>query len=382
MNRKALAALSCFAFAATPAFAEIKLEGYGFIKASYIGTTDEFNVDAKPVFVKSTNGITGNAKDGMESGRGQFMIKHSRFGVNATSGEKLSMKLEFDLDGNNDNNVGVTSSDLGIFRARQANFSYKLSENGTLTVGKKWEIFSPVGPHSYQYTTIQFWAGNTGFITDGADYVHKIGNASIAAEIKNLGSTGSGIGSDVMELSGPAMTLRADYRVAGQYFGAAVLYSNAKFEDAIAATAGDKDAKIHGYNVFYNGKFGSTDVVAEYYYGQNLGSAVTGALSLAKPNGRKNKDQGYYVSVKHQFEALGVYGGYGKAELKDEANSAGNSFGNLASNEFMRLGVDYAVDKNFTVYFEGSRVNSGFYEGASVKKYDGIFYDLGVVAKF
>lgn len=364
------------------ASAETTMQWYGFAKVSYLATETEFDADHKPVSVRSTAGLTPEAESLRKSGRGQVTAKHSRFGVTGDNGEGFKARLEFDLDGEAGNNVGVTASNLGILRVRLANFSYNVSENGTLTFGKKWEIFSPLQPHTYQFTTIQFWAGNTGFLTDGIDYIHKAGDATYAVELKNIGAD-----ADTIKLSGPALTVRGDYKFGDHLLGVSALGGKLAYaKQDIVAPFDDQDRAISGFNVYYSGKMGdATEVIAEIYGGKNLGGALVGALAQA-PKAQaavdaKGEDNGGYISVKHKFETSAIYGGFGRASYNEETSTA-SSRSALLQNGLARIGYDRSVAANTIFYAEFASVNSTYVEAGEKKSYPGGYLDVGVVARF
>lgn len=367
----------------TQSFADTKVSAYGFGKISYLSTSREFDADHKPIGVASTNGKTSQEESLMTTSRSQFTAKHSRFGMNVDNSLGIKLKFEFDLDGENGNRTGVATSDSGILRVRQANLAYQVSESGTLTIGKKWDIFSPLMPHTYQVTTIQLWSGNTGFITDGIDYTHKVGSATLAAELKNIGAD-----STTIKLSGPAATIRADYKISDQLIGFSALAGSLEYKKQdVTAPYDDRNRSIEGYNLYYNGKFiDQLDIVAEYYSGKNLGGAMVGALAQASKAqasvDAKGEESGYYVSLKYKFEKSAIYGGLGQAEFEDESLAANHSRTGLVSNELSRFGYEQTLMENVTLYLEGAHVNSGYYENSRVKKYNGTYYDLGLMARF
>lgn len=372
----ALMAAPCFANA------EPTIQWYGFAKVSYLATGTEFDADHKPVSVLSTAGLTPEAESLRKTGRAQITAKHSRFGVTGDNGDSFKARLEFDLDGEPGNQVGVTSSNLGILRVRLANFSYAVNENGTITFGKKWEIFSPVQPHTYQFTTIQFWAGNTGFLTDGIDYIHKSGDATYAVELKNIGADPA-----TLKLSGPALTLRGDYKFGEHLLGLSVLGGKLAYaKQDVVAPFSDQDRQISGVNVYYSGKISDrTEIIAEIYGGKNLGAAVVGALAQAPKaqaaTDAKGEDNGGYISVKHKFETWALYGGIGRASYNEETSVA-SSRNSLLQNAMARIGMDHTFSANTVFYTELASVNSTYVEASEKKSYTGGYLDVGVVARF
>lgn len=387
MKKLALTAAALVCMGQSSAHAEIKTSIYGFVKAEYYGTSNEFNSDHKPLNVLSTSG-----QPLREASRGQLSVKQSRFGINVDNESRIKMKFEFDLDGQAGNTVGVTSSDVGFFRVRQANLVYKVSDQGTITVGKKWDIFSPLQPHSYQMTTIQFWSGNTGFLTDGIDYVHKLENMSFAAELKNAGGNPANASDNTtVKLSLPIATVRGDITFSDQLLGLSYMYGKLNYSrQDVAAPFDTQDAAISAVNLYWNGKFGATDVVVEGYTGANVGAGVVGGLGgLLTPTTTAtttprttNEELGYYASVKHAFDGFALFGGYGRADFSEKANAPTNSFQGLVSNETIRLGADMDIDTGVKGFVEVAHLKSSYFEVGDTRNYEGTFWDVGLLARF
>jgi hypothetical protein len=381
--KSALVASAIVIAGISQAQADVSASVYGFLKADYYGTSNEFNTDAKPF-----NVLTASGQPLREASRGQLSMKQSRFGINVDNESKLKGRFEFDLDGESNNTVGAVASSTGIFRVRQANIAYKVSDEGTLTIGKKWDIFSPLQPHSYQMTMIQFWSGNTGFLTDGIDYVHKLENMSFAAELKNAGGyPASAADNTTVKLSLPIATIRGDYSFSDQLIGLSYMYGKLNYSrQDVAAPFNTQDANVNAVNVYWNGKFGATDVVAEFYTGTNVGGGVVGGL--AQPSlgqavtNPTNDESGFYVSGKHQFEGFAVFGGYGRADFSDKNAAPTSSINGLVSNETFRVGADYDLDIGTKAFVEVAHLKSSFLEAGDTRGYEGSWWNLGLIARF
>ncbi|CAN5505114.1 hypothetical protein BH10BDE1_BH10BDE1_12860 [soil metagenome] len=380
---RALITGAIFIAGASQAHAEVKASIYGFLKADYYGTSNEFNTDAKPFNVLSTSG-----QPLREASRGQLSMKQSRFGINVDNESKLKGKFEFDLDGEANNTVGAVTSSTGFLRVRQANISYKVSDEGTLTIGKKWDIFSPLQPHSYQMTMIQWWSGNTGFLTDGIDYLHKMEHMSFAAELKNAGGNPANAADNTtVKLSLPIATVRGDYSFSDQLIGLSYMYGKLNYSrQDVTAPFDTQDANVNALNVYWNGKFGATDVVAEYYTGINVGAGVVGGLSqpsLAQATANRTDDEsGFYVSGKHQFDGFSIFGGYGRADFSDKNAAPTNSINGLVSNETYRLGADCDLDAGTKAFVEVAHLKSSFLEVGDTRDYEGSWWNVGLLARF
>lgn len=379
---------AAFTMVSGTAHADIKTSIYGFIKADYYGVSNQFNSDYKPTAVASTSGAPLT-----EASRGQLSMKQSRFGINVDNESRVKLKFEFDLDGAGAaaNTVGVMASDTGFFRVRQANLAYKVSDEGTITIGKKWDIFSPLQPHSYQMTTIQFWSGNTGFLTDGIDYTHKFESWSFAAELKNAGGNPAQASDNTtVKLSLPIATVRADVTFSDQTLGLSYMAGKLNYSRQDQTAPYVDDAMISAVNAYWHGVFGATDVVAEIHHGNNVGAGVVGGLggvltpatvATTTPS-RTNEELGFYVSAKHQFEGWSIFGGYGEVAYGEKQNAPTNSFGGLVRNQTARLGADMDVDAGVKAFVEAANMVSSYFEGGDTRDYTGTWYNLGLMARF
>ena len=236
-------------------------------------------------------------------------------------------------------------------------------------------------------TTIQFWSGNTGFLTDGIDYTHKTQNMSFAAELKNAGGNPASAGDNTtVKLSLPVLTVRSDVTFSEQTIGASYMIGKLNYSrQDVAAPFDTEDAGISGLNIYWHGIFGSTDVVAEAYTGTNMGAGVVGALATPTLAGatanRTNDELGYYASAKHSFEGWSLFGGYGRADFSDK-NQTANSFQALVSNETIRLGADMDIDLGVKLFIEAAHLTSSYLEAGDTRSYSGTWYNTGLLARF
>ena len=327
------------AIAAVPTMAFADISHYGFIKGSFLKADQALDSDHKAFAANDETGATGFDK----KGRTQFSFTQSRWGIKA-SHDKISGKFEFDLDGDSNNENGDVKSSTGIIRVRQANMSYKIGQNGKLTFGKKWTKFMGILPHTYSFTKVNFFAGNTGFLVDGADYTHTMGDLSFAIEMSNLGE------GDVAKASSPVMTANVDYK--NDMFRAGFAYTKASLaHKEVLATAGDVDSDAMGMKVY--GSFTGVknlNVGAEYYTGENLGSIQTGALASAlAADAKKRKETGYFVTAKYMLGDYSVFGGYGTSEM-DKATEA--TVAKKTANTLTHFGLDAKLEKNLTAFFQ------------------------------
>ncbi len=378
--RRSIVALSVLVLGSLSAKAvEIDFSHYGFLKGAYMHTDGEIVSDHKAFRAKKPDNTTTNEYSELEKeSRGQFSIKQSRWGFVAKSGENISAKFEFDLDGESGNSNGATDSSTGIIRVRQANLSQKLFGGaGTLTLGKKWTKFMGVLPHTYSFTTVNFFSGNTGFLVDGVDYAHSFGDLLVSLELINMGDN------TTTKISGPVKTLLVNYSNASYRVGAA--YTMASLSQRVQDAANNEDSDAMGAKVFASAKIMENfDIRAEYYMGENLGSIHTGALENAVATDSKDyKESGYFVSAKYNFSNAGLYASYGSAEV-DTSSDVAVDANQLVSNSLTRVGVD-TMYMGTTFYVEYQGFDSEYAVSATphtTKSYDNSLIEVGAVYKF
>lgn len=352
--------------ATSAAMSATTINHYGFVKASYMMTNADLNTGWKPTSVNA--GTTSNSDQ--REARSQFSATNSRWGMTASNGSKVTGRFEFDLDANEHNGA----SSLSNARVRQANMTYKVSQEAAITLGKKWSKFMGVTPFTYRYTTIALGAGNTGFLFDGVDYTRTMGATSFALE---LGNTNNGTQTDVQKASGPVITAMVDHKVGSHKFGLAHTMADIKYKELDDSK---KDGKASGTKVFWSGKMGSTSAIAEYTMGSNLAAIQTGGIANSG-NDDDHKETAYLLSLKHTMGDMSVFGSYGLSEYTKE-EEAGNS--NKSSNGVMSLGFDKVIDTGLTAFIEINTFTTNYYDSTDDESVDtsGSLTEIGMVYKF
>ena len=363
---------------ATAASAEVSVKHYGFVKAAYtmsdsthgagarnsVANTDE--VGHKPFFAQDED----NASDYNEEQKGFLTTTQSRWGMLAKNGSKTSGRIEFDLDGGSTNGIGS----LSTARIRQANIVYKPTENDTIEIGKKWSSFMGVLPFTRGFTRVYFWAGNSGFFTNGIDWTHKFGNLDLILDLSNVDATDTGY------VSSPVATVVLNYKMENHTFG--IAHTTANLESKKLDKVNNKDSKASGTKAYWAGRFGNTWINAEYSMGANLGSIQTGALGEAvATTDDEIKTTAYFISAKYQLKTWSVFGGYGMDAMNDEEDAGDNQ---VSKNSIMTLGADYVLDEGLTVIAEYNAFTTSYYRAADDKSEDsnGSFVEVGLVYKF
>lgn len=361
----------------------MKTKGIVLSAALISGSAFAVNVDHYGIVKGSlllTDGLANNHKAftaGADSkSTNQLSFKQSRWGMKFSNDSKVTAQVEFDFDGQDGNSNGPAA---GVMRARLANMTYAVSKNGTLTAGKKWTKFMGVLPHTYSITQVNFKSGNTGFIVDGADYTHKMGKLSLAAELSNYSGDNSGTtgNTTVQGVSTPVMTVAVDYKADMYSVGFAHSMGELKYSELVDANKDEKASGTKVYGTFTGVK--SLDVRAEYYTGVNLASLHTGGLVAATAGTTANefKEKGYFLSAKYTMGKMGFFGSIGKAEFDDAKESGTGMF----SNEMKRIGFDYKLEKDLTFFVEHKSYETKANEANEVAL-NGKVLDMGLIYKF
>lgn len=368
-----LASISCLS---TQAFAEVI--PYGFIKASFLRTENTSN-DYKPFFADEDRTASKEFDDLPKS---QISVKPSRLGFKVRGNSNTSGVIEFDFDGG-DNSPGVVNSDKGILRTRILRVDQKLNDYSTVSIGKMFDNFLATIPHTYSVTMINLFQGNTGFITDALQYTYKKGAIDANLQFQTLGT-------DDYSVSTPIVSGRLKYKISDHTYGVAYKFGEANTEDASGSA---ESVSSSGAKAFYSTKLNSTDIKAEYYTGTNLGAITVGASignlsssnvgsSSAATGGDDLKENGYLVSIKQNFDKLGIYGGYGVSEVTNEEDAI--SDGGKTKNSSVRFGTDYKVDEKLTVFAELTQLSTDYWSTAESKATEesGTFMDVGLLYRF
>ena len=346
---------------------------YGFVKASYMMTNQVKDGSEHQPFL-AQNDPNGH----QEEPKAYIAAGQTRWGMTAANGSKTTAKLEFDLEGSQTN--GATSA--SATRIRQANITYKMSENGTLTFGKKWTKFMGVLPATYGFTRVNFYAGNNGFFVDGLDYTHQMGKTELSIELAdtNPGIVAGSSSDDVNLVSTPTTTLVLNHKIGDHKVGLAHTMSELKYKSLDEDN--NKDSSASGTKVYWAGKYNMLHVAAEYFTGSNLGSIHTGALGkAAATTDDEVKESGYFLSLKYAISDWSVFTGYGIDELNKE-EEAGD--GGASKNSLIRLGFDKVLDPGLTAFVEYDAYTTSYYVAADDESEDfnGSAIEIGMVYKF
>ncbi|MCO4754227.1 MAG: hypothetical protein KC478_07080, partial [Bacteriovoracaceae bacterium] len=318
-----------------------------------------------------------------DQAKGQISVKSSRFGLKFNNESKTSGQIELDFDGEKGNSPGVLKSDSGNIRTRIIRIDHKLSENGTVSIGKIWDNFLATIPHTYSPTMIQYFQGNNGFITEAIQYAHKFGKLDTNFQLQTIGT-------DNYTVSTPLLSGKLKYNLGDHYVGVAYKMGTVNTEDGSGAA---ESVDTSGAKVFYSGNIKNTNIKAEYHTGTNLGASVVGAslANLSSSNvatsspatgGDDIKEHGYLVSVKHNFDKFGIFAGYGVSEITNAKDVVAD--GKISKNSAIRYGADYKVDEKLTFFAEVTNITTDYWSTADEEGKDqsGSFMDVGLLYLF
>ncbi len=361
---------------AVSAQAAVTVKHYGFVKAAYTqsdktdGASSGTEVAHKPFFAQDKDASTDYEKEP----KSYITTTQSRWGMLANNGSKTSARFEFDLDASQSN--GADS--LSTARIRQANIVYKPTENDVIEFGKKWSVFMGVLPHTKGFTRVYFWAGNSGFFTNGVDWTHSFGNTDLILDLSNT-DNGDTSKDRTGYVDSPVTSAVINHTMGDHKFG--IAYTSAQLKQK-ELNSTYKNSNASGTKIYWAGKFDSLSVAAEYAMGSNLGSIQTGDLGKAATTTDDDiKTTAYFASLKYAGDAWAVYGGYGMNAL-DKEEEAGD--GKVSKNQISTLGFDLTLDDGLTFFIEHNMFTTSFYRSSSDSSDDanGSFTELGMVYVF
>lgn len=375
--------LSC-AILATCGFAhaDFSVKHYGIIKAGLLQSNAQLTTFGTGAFRAPTEVAdieNDAATDADKSAHTSIQTQQTRWGMAIANGSNTTGKIEFDATASSAQSSpnAISGSQL---RLRLAQIDWKKG-NSHISAGQKWLAFAGLNPHTYNLVSANFRSGNSAFIENEMAYTHSFGKFSLTAALANKGQdVVAGQTDDEVELGTPMQTIRVDYKMDNHHFGAAFLTAEVQHKEINDA---QENNTISGQKVFWNGKFGKTDVRAEYFTGSNLNTAAIGLTlgAAADGSGDEVKEAGGWLSVKHMLGDNHIIFGYGfdKLDKAEEANDGG-----VAENTQIRLAYGHNLDTGLTAYGEVSSFTTGYYRSADdeVENSSGNLVELGLFYKF
>jgi len=246
-----------------------------------------------------------------------FQGQQTRIGVAIGEGLPVSGKLEFDFV---DSAFQKSSpAQATTIRVRQAFIDWTPKEGHKLTIGQLWDIFSPLNTHTYNLVGNNFQAGNVGFMRQQLIYSYTKNGLELmgALGLVNQNTTATFTNTEYNRY--PTLALRGGYKSGKNWFGASAIATKIRF----ASTLPTEYTRIAvAGNVFGDVTFGSLNLRAEAYVGQNLNNL--GSLALGSANGKKDvAELGGWVSAKYTAaEVHAFYAIVGGAKVLNDDNLA------------------------------------------------------------
>lgn len=332
---KFIAIAICCMLMSASAFSQVKLDTYGFVLATY-SMAKNVDVPYRPFRADETPSVT------KDKTLNQISIQDSRFGFKMQQGKNLTAKIEFDFNAEvGRNKAGAAGGDNLAFRNRIASISYT-NGNGTINIGKMWTQYTGVNPFTYHATTVNLTSGNTGFLVDAVQYTHKFGKFRVGVETTTGGSN------PASELADPNIGLRIDYKTKKFLVGLAHKRGTVALGEA---DTNERNYEVAATKLFFQGNITEkTAIKGEYYMAQNGGNVAGTIGSYGAADSAQ--EAGFYLSAKHSFEKLGIFGGYGTTSITnfDDVKSVNN----IDTNTVINFGLDYKLEENLLTFVEHS----------------------------
>jgi hypothetical protein len=339
--------------------ASMKFSPYGFVKASYLGSTRALDSFGNPNLSAPT---TAHPNTGIVSNRYQssFQAQQSRFGLWIEADSKIKTQTEIDFF-----HPTTASPTTGAYpRLRIAKIVYQPNETYELILGQDWDIINQLNPFTYNIIGQNFHAGDAGFLRQQFKFKAHVNekinlNFSIGMAMKN-----DGINNSIPEESNlPSFAFALKYIQNEKfYWGVSAIGTKIRIfsNNNIAPYQ-----SAYGFFLYDNLKLGSfIEILSQVFYGQNL--ANIGTLSLGQGSSTSNiQEWGGFVSANFALKKnISIFGGFGLDQI---SNSIGSSiyddfspFLNITGNKKATLGVKQDVSKALTFYAEANQFWTSF----------------------
>ena len=291
-----------------------------------------------------------------------FQIQQSRLGFKMHLDEQLETLFEFDFVDFNKSSPAVAA----LPRLRQAKVTWH-EEAWTFNVGQTWDLFSPLGPTTYNYIGHYFTSGDLGFMRLQAQALYKKGNLEHAVAI-GFPSFNNQAQESTPELSKwPTLSLRETYHDGPWTYGASGIVAHLELPSRT------RSQTPFAVNIFAQYKDENDDINFESYYGHNtenlslqgLGYSPTlltlreaGAFFTARR--RFNEKHGFFygagyakiINPENMTPSYSYYGGSTTATFNLIGGTKGSTGYGILQNATARLGYEYFYKKNMTVFLE------------------------------
>ncbi|MBL7714498.1 MAG: hypothetical protein JNL01_03455 [Bdellovibrionales bacterium] len=324
----------------TPSFAaDFKL--YGFVLPNYIVSdqaVDSFSQNNLSAYTAAANPLLAQSP---QRPRSSFQIAQSRFGFEVQPDPAVQGLLEFDFI--DFTKASATTSALP--RVRRALIDWKTSENTKIQFGQDWDLFSPLGPHTFNYVGHYFESGDLGFMRQQVVVLHTVDVSEFGIALGLQAQNSKAPDSNTEIGNWPTLALR--WKVAPK--GSAV--SQAGFSAIGTALLVDRNRNVRkgafGLNSFFEMNLTSHwNWKTEAYAGRNLFNL--GLLSLSFGDAIHDASEvGFFSTTRYGLnEKHFVFGGLGWAKIPNPSTMAAAYTGTAANALLGTTGP--GIESNFT----------------------------------
>lgn len=174
---------------------KVAIKVYGFVKVDYKYATEATTFQGAEG-LRRANYAKRQTESDDHTSRSALQANQSRVGVKINILEKAGATIEIDFDRHPD----MDNTDVGdglfndYFRFRQAFLTYKFQPWLEMAAGKKWDLFAPLNPNTYNVTSLLFGTGNVGWMRDQVELHFSGKDRGLHIGIGNIGYDGSGVG--------------------------------------------------------------------------------------------------------------------------------------------------------------------------------------------
>lgn len=379
-----LFAVSSLFLLLAPAYAETKIEAYGFIKTSWVGSSQEVvsfgeNNHSAVTHAKLIDESSPDLERYSKAPRSSFQAQQSRAGFKALTNEGLTAKIEVDFVERNESTHGASEN----VRLRLAHVIIPFGENLEFSVGQQWLTFSALAPTTYNIIQINFYSGKTGFIGQEASLKYTQGKWKhyIAVGAKGINPTPDQNSTELGLL--PAFTFKSEWSFDKGVLGGALMH--AQMQNSQGVTPNIQDSSSTAIKVFADYMVDQWKLVVEAYYSENPEDLNLLALRGARydrQSGNSSYVTGGFISARHSWtESVNLFGGFGFAKNENAADKFAT--GTLAENQLVRVGADKKIFDSTKLFFEASSFKTAYVSDVGqVKHANAMVYELGLMHRF
>lgn len=324
-------------FTTTPAFsADFKL--YGFILPNFIVSdqaVESFSQNNLSAYTAAANPFLAQNAN---RPRSSFQVAQSRFGFEIQTDPSVLGRIEFDFI----DFTKASPTTSAVPRVRRALIDWKTSEATRVQFGQDWDLFSPLGPHTFNYVGHYFESGDLGFMRQQAVLLHSIGESEFGAAIGLQTQNSKAADGNVEVGNWPTFALR--WRLQPRESALAQTGFSAIATEILVDRTRVIRKGAYGLNAFAELNLGSSlNWRTEAYAGRNLFNL--GLLSLSFGDAAHDASEfGFFSTARYSFDPKHfIFGGVGLAKILNPATMATSAIGGpgLEKNFTARIGYEY-----------------------------------------